>query len=247
MIATIAFQRQLKRALGWWLVCAAAASITTAANQSDKEQTLTRASQAYYNLKQAGLIEFRANVKPNWQLMGGAQSSPESIKVLEGIRFSMWIDPQSRFWLDHEMDLLPASDKSSEYYDKIFKDMDAAVSRFISTWSVFVLTSPFPRFGSDYQLTQVGEQYQFSNREGASTVLTIADSDFKINEIRVTGEGFKASLKPRLEKTPKGFILSGYAASYQTSSRNYASRGSARISGSKRAATVKQGEHEHRV
>ena len=219
MIAANAFHQQLKRVLGSMLICAAAASFTSTAGQSDKEQTLTRAGQAYYNLKQSGLIEFRANLKPNWQMLAGSQSSPESLKTLEGIRFSIWIDPQSRFFLDHETDLLPASDKASEYYDRVFKDMDSAVSRFISTWSVFVLTSPFPRSASDYQLTQVGEQYQFSNREGANTVLTIADGDFKITEIKVTSAGFKASLKPMLEKTPKGFILTGYTASYQTDSR----------------------------
>ena len=47
-------------------------------------------------------------------------------------------------------------------------------------------------------------------------VLTITDRDFVISEIKVSGRDFNASLKPVLEKTAQGFILKGYAATYQT-------------------------------
>ena len=39
-----------------------------------------------------------------------------------------------------------------------------------------------------------------------------------IIEIKVSGSDFKASLKPVLEKTTKGFILKGYAANFETPS-----------------------------
>ena len=43
-----------------------------------------------------------------------------------------------------------------------------------------------------------------------------------INEIKVSGRDFNASLKPVLEKTGKGFMLKGYTATYQslTGTRN---------------------------
>ena len=209
------FHRELIRAFALLLLCAATAS---ASPQSD-QQTLMRARQAYYNLKQAGLIEYRANVKPNWRVISGSEAGSESLKVLEQIRFSMWIDPHSKLWLDHDTDLLPTTDKSSEYYGRICKGMDEALSKFIATWSVFSLTSPFPQVGSDYELRQAANRYGFSHREGDTTVLTTADENFKVIEIKVAGAGFKASLRPELENTPQGFILTGYDASYQTNER----------------------------
>jgi hypothetical protein len=50
--------------------------------------------------------------------------------------------------------------------------------------------------------------------------VTLTDRGFRINEIRVTGENFKASLKPLLKESPDGLILNGYAADYETGSRH---------------------------
>jgi len=215
MSAISVFRRELIRAFALSLFCGSIAGATPQFNQ----QTLTRARQAYYNLKEAGLIQYRANVKPNWRVISGSEAGSESLNVLEQIRFSMWIDSNSKFWLDHETDLLPTTDKSSDYYDRIFKGMDEALSKFIATWSVFSLASPFPQVGSDYELSQAANRYGFSHREGDITVLTTADENFKVIEMKVSGSGFKASLKPALENTPQGFILTGYDASYQASER----------------------------
>jgi hypothetical protein len=102
---------------------------------------------------------------------------------------------------------------------KIFDHMDQAVSRFISTWSVFMLTSPFSPVDNSYEITEFADRYQFSRREGETNVVTLTDKNFKINEIKVTGAGFKAFLKPALKETSDGFILDGYESKYETGSR----------------------------
>lgn len=189
-------------------------------DEAGKKQILTTARQKYYNLRQAGLSEFQVNIKPNWQAVADFQSNTAALRVLEGIRFSISIDSESKLRMDHQTELIPTGQKASEYVDKIFADMDQAVSRFISTWSVFMLTSPFSPSESSYDIKEFADHYQFSRPEGATNVLTITDKDFKINEIRVTGATFKASLKPLLKETPAGFILNGYVANYDTGSRN---------------------------
>lgn len=216
---TIGLHGGLKRVLLSLFICTAAISAADAASQSERKQILGRAQQRYYNLRRSGLIEFRTNIKPNWELvMMGVEPNPRAMKLLNGLRFSMSIDSESKLRMDHHADVTPPDQKSVEGFDSIFKGMDEAVSRFVATWSVFMLTSPFPDIESDCEIKEVAGQYRFSAREGATEVLTTTDKDFMIIEIKVSGAGFNASLKPVLENTAKGFILRGYSASYETPS-----------------------------
>ena len=214
--STFGFHR-LTRACLSLLICTAALSGADAAAQSDRKQILGSARQRYYNLRQSGLIEFQADIKPNWELLlMGVELNPSAMKLLHGLHFSMSIDSESKFRMGHHADVIPQDQKSVERFDSIFKGMDEAVSRFVATWSVFMLKPPFPEVESDYDVTQVADQYRFSSKEGAAEVLTITDKALMVIEIKVSGAGFSASLKPVLEKTPEGFILKGYAASYET-------------------------------
>lgn len=200
------------------VVCALA-NARTQSSEVEKKQTLATARQKYYNLRRSGLIELEASIKPNWQVVTDFQSNPDALKVLEGMNLSISIDSESKLRMDHRTDLIPATEKSSDYMKKIFDDMDQAVSRFVSTWSVFMLTSPFSPVDSSYEIKESADRYQFSRREGETNVVTLTDKNFKINEIKVTGAGFNASLKPALKETPGGFILDGYESKYETGSR----------------------------
>ena len=186
----------------------------------EKKQILASAREKYYNLRRAGLIEFEASISPNWQVVADFRSNTDALKVLEGMNLAISIDSESKLRMDRRTDLIPATEKSSDYMKKIFDDMDQAVSRFISTWSVFMLTSPFSPADSSYEINESADRYQFSRQEGATNVVTLTDRGFRINEIRVTGENFKASLKPLLKESPDGLILNGYAADYETGSRH---------------------------
>ena len=201
------------------VVCALA-NARTQSSEVEKKQILATARQKYYNLRRSGLIEFEASVKPNWQVVADFQSNSDALKVLEGMNLSISIDSESKLRMDHPTDLIPATEKAADYMKKIFDDMDQAVSRFVSTWSVFMLTSPFSPVDSSYEIKEFSDRYQFSRQEGATNVVTLTDRGFRINEIRVTGENLKASLKPLLKETPGGLILNGYVANYETGSRH---------------------------
>lgn len=201
------------------VVCAAA-SARTQRSEVEKKQILATARAKYYSLRRSGLIEFEASITPNWEVVADFRSNPEALKVLEGMKLSISIDSETKLRMDHRTDLIPVTEKSSDYTKKIFDDMDQAVSRFISTWSLFMLTSPFSPVDSSYEITESADRYLFLRREGETNVMTLTDKNFKIYEIRVTGAGFKASMKPALKETSGGFILDGYESEYETSSRN---------------------------
>ena len=148
----------------------------------------------------------------------GVEPKAGAIKLLDRLHFSMSIDSESKFRMDHHADIAPPNQRSADRFESIFKDMDEAVSRFVTIWSTFMLTSPFPEIEGDFEVIEVAGQYHFSHKDGATDVVTITDKDFMIIEIKVSGAGLAASLKPVLEKTTQGFILKGYAASYETPS-----------------------------
>ncbi len=220
---SLAFHRELRRVFLSSLIGVAAISAVNAAPQSEKKETLSRARQRYYNLRQAGLIEFQANLKPNWDLLlTGADLKSSARNLLNGLQFTVSIDSASKLRMDHHAEVTPPDHKSAAGFEKIFKGMDEALSSFFGTWSIFMLTSPFPEIGSDYEVKEAAQNYYFSHKETGLDVLTVTDRDFMINEIKVSGRDFNASLKPVLEKTGKGFMLKGYTATYQslTGTRN---------------------------
>lgn len=208
-----------RRCLGALIfVLLACVPIRPGAQSSEGEKTfiLSAARQKYYNLKQAGLIEFQANIKPNWDvLLPGTDEKSSARTLLNGLHFSCSIDPEGKLRLDHHADVTPTRQTLADGVDKTFKGMDESVSSFFGTWSIFALTSPFPRVGSDYAIEKRGGEYQFSQRQGELYVVVRTDSDFMITEIRVSGSELTASLSPVLEKTAAGFLLKGYTANSQ--------------------------------
>ena len=184
----------------------------------DKRQLLRNARQKYYNLKRAGLVEFESNVQPNWDVVLGAQTNAATVKLLNAIHFSMVIDSQSTFRMFHRTDDYAANQKAAGTLDPIYQGIYDAVSRFISTWSIFMLTSPFPDPDSECEIEQTADQVRFSRKEQNNQVTTVTNKDFSVVEITVVGEGFTASLKPVLENTTTGYILKGYTGDYRTPS-----------------------------
>src|SRR5260370_11711824 len=125
------------------------------AAQSGKDQILTKARQAYYNLRRSGLIEFQSKIRPNWELLlTGVDMKSGATNLLNALSFSVSIDSSSKFQMDRHVGVAPPDQKTAESFDKIFRGMDQAVSSFFANWSIFMLTAPFPETGSDYQIKE---------------------------------------------------------------------------------------------
>src|SRR5579864_4682027 len=62
---------------------------------ADSKKVVEKARQAYYNLRDAGLEEFRATIKPDWslvlkdQLKADPEKGEAAVKLLNGLHFSM--------------------------------------------------------------------------------------------------------------------------------------------------------------
>lgn len=199
---------------------AQAANVAPIADQ----QVLQQAQRAYYSLRKQGLDELQATVKPNWELVlkDELKSNPEqgqnALKLLNGLHFTMLLDKDGKVTVTHRTDTEPPNEQVRKGFEQIYGGIDQAVSGFFATWSLFMLTSPFPAAASDYKLEDLGSQYRLSYKDGDSDVVTLLGKDLLISEIKVTSAQFASTVKPQLVSTSQGFELTGYVGDYRPTS-----------------------------
>lgn len=191
---------------------------------ADSKKVLEDARHAYYSLRTAGLDEFRATVKPNWalvlkdQLASDPAAAQAGLKLLNGIHFSMLLDQKDKVTVTHHSDIEPSNEQQRKGFDDIYSGMDQAITGFFTTWSLFMLNSPFPTADSPYTLEDLGTQYRLSYKDGASDVITMMGKNLIITDIKVNSKEFASSVRPQFARTPKGFVLTGYDADYKPTS-----------------------------
>ncbi|HWG39077.1 MAG TPA: hypothetical protein VN658_00910 [Candidatus Acidoferrales bacterium] len=206
------------------LVCGFAAMAQSQTPVANRKKVIEDARHAYYSLRAAGLDEFRATVKPNWELVLKDQlksdpvSAQAGLKLLNGLHFSMLLDRSDKVTVAHHTDTAPINEQQRQGFDQIYSGMDQAINGFFTTWELFMLNSPFPTADSDYQLEDMGTQYRLSYKDGSSDVVTMLGKNLIITDIKVNSAEFVSSVRPQFVHTPKGFVLTGYDADYKPTS-----------------------------
>src|SRR5260370_11641937 len=90
------------------------------AAQSGKDQILTKARQAYYNLRRSGLIEFQSEIRPNWELLlTGVDMKSGATNLLNAMSFSVSIDSSSKFQMDHHVRTPPPAQNTTATFPHI--------------------------------------------------------------------------------------------------------------------------------
>lgn len=203
------------------LVCCALAPLSAAQAVANKQSVLSQARQSYYNLRAEGLASFQCSLTPNWELLLQDQrkQNPDgadaAIKVLSQLRFTASLAADDTVKLTHN-DLPGQSQQMMDALKQIYGGMEQMASGFFDTWKLFMVNSPFPTVGSEYQLEAAGAQYRLSYRDNLADVVTTMGRDFAISNLKVTTAEFDSAIQPRFNSTPKGFVLSSYEASYQS-------------------------------
>jgi len=191
---------------------------------SANSKVMDQARHAYYSLRGVGLDEFQSTIKPNWEvvLKDELKANPEggqaALKMLNGLHFAMLLDKAGKVTVTHRADVEPVNAQQREGFNQIFSGMEQAVSGFFATWSLFMLNSPFPEAGVDYQLDDLGSQWRLSYKDGTGDVVTLMSKDLVISEVKVTTPEFVSSVRPTFNRTGIGFVLTGYAADYKPTS-----------------------------
>jgi hypothetical protein len=194
------------------------------AKPAAQQEIVKRARQSYYSLRAVGLDEFQSTVKPNWEKVLKDQGVSDStrlqaaLQLLNGLHFTMVLDKDGKVTVQHRTDSEPPNEQVKQGFEQIYSGIDQAVSGFFTTWSLFMLNSPFPDAGSAFQLEDLGSQYRLSYKEGTSSIVTLMNKDLIISEIKVTSPEFLSIVKPQVHKTANGFVLDGYVGDYKPTS-----------------------------
>src|SRR5215467_1465303 len=105
-----------------WLFAFAAYAAGACAGQTSDRDVINKARDSYYSLKRLGLIEFRANIRPNWELMlKGEATSPEAMKLLNGLHFSILFGESGNVIVNHQADFPPPNEVVAKGYKDIFE------------------------------------------------------------------------------------------------------------------------------
>jgi hypothetical protein len=194
------------------------------ADTSDKKEVMQRARAAYYSLRDRGLAEFQAGIKPTWEVVLKDQmrtdpaSAQKGLNLLNTLHFVMSLDAAGKVKLDHSVDTPPPNERVAAGFNQIYEGMDKALTGFFDSWAPFMLTSPFPAVESEYQLEALGTEYRLSYKDGSADVVTLMNKDFTITSIKVVSPEFSSVLKPLFTRNQKGLVLSGYSADYRPTS-----------------------------
>ncbi len=197
------------------------ASPAAAAEVSDRQQVIKQAREAYYSLRRLGLLEFRTNLSPRWEVALGQKKNSDNaaaFHLLEGLHFLLSLDPAGKVKVDHRADVPPPTQEAAEGFNQIYSGMDQAMGGFFATWSLFMLNSPFPEVDSDYRLEDLGGGYRLSYKEGTTEVVTSFNKGLAITEIHVAAPDFDSTIKPQFTKTAGAYVLSGYEGDYRPAS-----------------------------
>ncbi|HET7873206.1 MAG TPA: hypothetical protein VFL42_11885, partial [Terriglobales bacterium] len=188
-----------------------------------KQDVLRQARAAYYNLRSEGLLEFQANVVPDWNPIleplrksADAQSIERAKRILGGLHFAMSLDRSNTVKVTHSSDAPPENADLAKGFNQIFEGMEQALTGFFETWSPFMLTSMFPDVDSEFQLDDLGDKYKVSYKDGDADVVLTMGKNFVLSEAKVTSPKFSSFIWPEFTATSKGLVLSGYSADYRS-------------------------------
>lgn len=201
--------------------CGLFAPVAFAGNQKDNKEIIRQARQAYYNLSRLGLTGFQSNIQPNWQvalrsqLAANPSGAQEGLRILNGLHFSMSLDPQGNVKVNHTADVAAPNERVAAGFNQIYTGMEQTVTGFFMTWNLFMLQTPFPEVDAGFQLQDLGKQYLLSYKDSAAAVSTTMTKEFVITEIKVSSPAFKSSISPHFIRTPQGYILTGYEGNYE--------------------------------
>jgi len=203
------------------LCCALFPALLLAQSAPNPRQIISQARTAYYNLPNEGMDTFQCSVTPDWEALLQEQrkqnpaAADAAITILKQIRFVVALGSDGKIKLTHN-ELSGQTDQMKAALAQIYGGMEQMTSGFYETWSLFVMNPPLPPPESEYQLQTSGPVYLLGYTESTAQVATTLSKDFAVTELKVTTPEFDSVIHPEFIKTPKGLLLSGYTADYQS-------------------------------
>jgi hypothetical protein len=206
------------------------AQAAAGATVADSKTVLQNARAAYYNLHSRGMASFQCDVVPDWHLALAdmTKTNPEAarnlMQLLEQLHFTVSVAPDDAVTVAHKGLENVQNEDVLNGLKQIYGGMEQMVTGTFQTWNLFMLKTPFPDAGGDFELVDLGRRYQLKFKDEGADVTTTMGHDFAIDKMEVTNPGSESSIGPALTKTPQGFLLAGFDTTFKAEDMPEATR-----------------------
>lgn len=184
----------------------------------DTKKVMAEARAAYYSLASMGFTGARCSIVPDWKKVLGenveAAELDQQVKRLDHLKFAVIVNGSGAAIVTHSIDE-GADDLDPAGVKQIFDGMDQMVGGVFQTWTPFMVAGLFPADDVVSKLELVGENYKLTYKDGDSDITTMMDKNYQISEVTVLSPQLRATMRPKFEKSPKGFVLTGYDSNFK--------------------------------
>ncbi len=195
----------------------------------DKHYVLTEARKKYYNLRNHGLKDFRAQADVNWQLMIDSMNISDSIntplekavapyalsklaKEYKAIHFDVLLDSENNVSVTHHLDH-PFTDTSTiRQVNRTTKATEKNISSFFSAWSQYLFDSPFLITDSTYDVIDSADDYWISHQADDAYIRMRMSKDFIIREKFIFYPTYHAHIVTDFQLSSEGLLLTTFDA-----------------------------------
>ncbi len=192
----------------------------SSAQKLDKSETLKKARESYYSLKDQGLTEFQCTMAPDWAFLLSEQRKNDptgidaAIQKLQALHFGLTLGLDGNAKVTHN-EITAENEQVANGLKQVYSGMEQMATGFFQTWSAYTISPAFPDAATPFELNSIGSDYVISYKEGSAEVTTTMAKDYAISSMRVKTTEFDSTIKPQFKKVPKGLLLSGYQALYR--------------------------------
>ena len=195
-----------------WASCIVA-FLPSLARAADKKEIIRQAREAYYNVKAAGLVEFRCQASPDWDSIVKAIKPPPAdpdqlLPLLRQLHFGVAVGPDGGAVVSHQFDGAPPSQQMAARLSLMTTGADQVLNGFFQSWTPFVFGSAFPESNAEYELENADELYRLHQKQGSADVVVTMTREFVITEIAVKSPQLEATIRPQFSRNNKGYLLS---------------------------------------
>jgi hypothetical protein len=190
------------------------------AQKPDKSETLKKARESYYSLKDQGLTEFQCTMAPDWAFLLADQRKNDpagidtAIQKLQALHFGLTLGLDGNAKVTHN-EIAAENEQVANGLKQIYSGMEQMATGFFQTWAAYTISPALPDATTPFDLNSIGSDYLISYKEGSAEVTTTMAKDYAISSMRVKTSEFDSTIKPQFKKIPKGLLLSGYQALYR--------------------------------
>ena len=185
---------------------------------AEDTELANRINNSYYNLKRAGLIEFRCAVSPNWKLalqnLVTDAAGEEILDLLEHTHFAVAVGPDGSSTISRQIDATPSSEQVAARLRTVLTGFEQALTGFFQVWSIYTFHPIVPVGNGNYTIEHTTDQYRVTQKSPQDETSSTFNKDLLLTEMSATALGKSVTWHLDFARQSGVYLFSGYDTFY---------------------------------